>query len=135
MPDVHTRLVHYKRIANAASREELDQLQIELIDRFGLLPPPTKTLFEITWLKLLAQRLGIVKLQAGANGGTLRFAERANVDPAVLVSLVADQPERYKLDGPYKLKFSWPAKSEAERIRQAEQLLLDLGAGKLEAAA
>ncbi|HET7133181.1 MAG TPA: TRCF domain-containing protein, partial [Gammaproteobacteria bacterium] len=65
MPDVHMRLVHYKRIANAANDAELDELQIELIDRFGLLPPPLKTLFTITSLKLLAQRLGVAKIQAG----------------------------------------------------------------------
>ncbi|HEX7081918.1 MAG TPA: transcription-repair coupling factor [Gammaproteobacteria bacterium] len=135
MPDVHTRLVHYKRIANARSREELDRLQIELIDRFGLLPPPTRTLFEITWLKLLAQRLGAVKLQAGASGGTLRFAQRANVDPAALVGLIEDQPARFKLDGPFKLKFTWQAAAEEQRIREAEKLLLQLGAGELEAAA
>lgn len=135
MPDVHMRLVQYKRIANASSREELDELQVELIDRFGLLPPPTKTLFEITWLKLLAQRLGAAKLEAGASGGTLRFSDRANVDPNLLVALVAEQSERFKLDGQYKLKFSWPVRSEAERIKQAEKLLLDLGAGELEAAA
>ncbi|HEX6996421.1 MAG TPA: transcription-repair coupling factor, partial [Gammaproteobacteria bacterium] len=135
MPDVHTRLVHYKRIANAASRDELDQLQVELIDRFGLLPPATKTLFSITWLKLLAQQLGAAKLQAGPTGGTLRFGERANVDPAALIALVEDEPERYRLDGPYTLKFSWRAEAEADRIREAERLLRRLGAGELEAAA
>jgi len=135
MPDVHTRLVHYKRIANAGSREDLDRLQVELIDRFGLLPPPTRTLFEITWLKLLAQRLGAAKLQAGPNGGTLRFAERANVDPAALVGLVESAPERFRLDGPFKLKFAWKLTADEQRIREAEKLLLKLGADKLEAAA
>jgi len=135
MPDVHTRLVHYKRIANATSRDELDQLQVELIDRFGLLPPPTKTLFAITWLKLLAQQLGAAKLQAGATGGTLRFGERATVDPALLIGLVEEFPERYRLDGPYKLKFTWRADSEADRLREAEKLLKRLGAETLETAA
>jgi len=136
---VHTRLVHYKRIANAASREELDRLQVELIDRFGLLPEPTKALFHITWLKLLAQRLGTAKLQAGGAGGTLRFAERAKVDPVALVRLVEEEPERYKLDGQYKLRFSWPKSAQPvpdeQRIRDIETLLLRLGAGDLEAAA
>jgi transcription-repair coupling factor (superfamily II helicase) len=139
MPDVHARLVHYKRIASAMSREDLDRLQIELIDRFGLLPPQTKTLFEITWLKLLAQRLGTAKLQAGAAGGTLRFAERAKVDPIALVNLVESDPERFKLDGPFKLKFSWPPShkgaSDEQRIREVEKLLMRLGAGELKPAA
>ncbi|HEU4618449.1 MAG TPA: transcription-repair coupling factor [Gammaproteobacteria bacterium] len=135
MPDVHTRLVHYKRIANASSREELDRLQVELIDRFGLLPPQAKTLFQITWLKLLAQRLGVRKVQAGASGGSITFADRAKVDPAALVGLVGDEPETYRLDGPYKLRFSWGHAHDEQRVGAVEKLLLRLGAGELEAAA
>jgi transcription-repair coupling factor (superfamily II helicase) len=135
MPDVHTRLVHYKRIANASSREELDRLQVELIDRFGLLPPPTKTLFQITWLKLLAQRLGVRKLQAGAAGGSITFGERANVDPTALVGLVGDAPDTYRLDGAYKLRFSWRLAQDEQRVPEVEKLLRRLGADKLEAAA
>ena len=84
MPDVHMRLVHYKRIANCRASSELDALKIELIDRFGLLPPPLKTLFSITALKLLAPQLGIAKIQAGAEGGSITFAERSRVDPVAL---------------------------------------------------
>ena len=135
MPDVHMRLVHYKRIANASSQRELDDLQIELIDRFGLLPAPVKTLFAITWLKLLAQRLGVAKIQAGAEGGTLRFAERSKVDAAALVALVEDDGDHYRLDGPFKLRFSWDAEPAAKRIESLEALLRRLGAGEHAAAA
>src|SRR5690606_17469226 len=103
----------YKRIANAASREELDALQVELIDRFGLLPPPTRTLFAITWLKLLAQRLGVVKIRAGGASGMLEFGERSAVDPLALVSLVEDEPEQFRLEGPYKLRFTWSLDTDA----------------------
>jgi transcription-repair coupling factor (superfamily II helicase) len=128
MPDVHMRLIHYKRIANARSRGELDDLQVELIDRFGLLPPQTRALFGITWLKLLAQGLGVVKIQAGNDGGTIRFGERANVDPAVLVRLIEEQPELFRLDGPVKLRFTWPPGSKPDRLAALETLLLRLGA-------
>jgi transcription-repair coupling factor (superfamily II helicase) len=131
LPDVHMRLVHYKRIANAASAEELDALQVELIDRFGLLPPATKNLFAVTGLKLLAQRVGILKIQAGASGGTLRFGERAAIDPVALVRLIEREPGRYRLDGPYKLRFSWTFPDEAARIEALRALLLRLGAGRV----
>ena len=130
MPDVHMRLVHYKRIASARSRDELDELQVEMIDRFGLLLPPIKTLFAVTWIKLLAASLGIEKIQAGAKGGVVRFGRRVAVDPGALVNLVAGDPETYRLDGPFKLRFSWQSASDDERIRALERLLLRLGAEK-----
>ena len=126
MPDVHMRLVHYKRIANAASTAELDELQIELIDRFGLLPVPLKNLFAITTVKLGAQALGVTKIQAGAQGGSLRFAERSNVDPAALVALIEAAPTRYRLDGPLRLKFSWQVEVPEQRIGAIEKLLARL---------
>jgi transcription-repair coupling factor (superfamily II helicase) len=123
MPDVHMRLVHYKRIANAANDAELDELKIELIDRFGLLPPPLKTLFAITSLKLLAQRLGVAKIQAGAEGGSIRFAERSKVDPIKLIKLIEGDKERYRLDGPYKLRFTWKLAAAEQRVQALEKLL------------
>jgi transcription-repair coupling factor (superfamily II helicase) len=130
MPDVHMRLVHYKRIANAESKTALDDLQVEIIDRFGPIPEPAKTLFKVTWLKLLAQPLGIDKIQAGAQGGLLRFGERAKVDPVALVSLIEDEPEKFSLDGPFKLRFVSETKTDLQRIQAVETLLLRLGAGE-----
>jgi transcription-repair coupling factor (superfamily II helicase) len=123
MPDVHMRLVHYKRIANAGSNADLDELQVELIDRFGLLPPPLKTLFSITALKLRAQQLGIAKIQASAEGGTVRFAERSSVDPQRLLKLIEGDSARYRLDGPYKLRCSWQLDTPEQRIAAIEKLL------------
>jgi transcription-repair coupling factor (superfamily II helicase) len=101
-----------------------------MIDRFGLLLPPIKTLFAVTWIKLLAASLGIEKIQAGAKGGVVRFGRRVAVDPGALVNLVAGDPETYRLDGPFKLRFSWQSASDDERIRALERLLLRLGAEK-----
>jgi transcription-repair coupling factor (superfamily II helicase) len=128
MPDVHMRLVHYKRIANCRGGSELDSLKIELIDRFGLLPPPLKTLFAITALKLLAEQLGIAKIQASAQGGSITFAERASVDPARLLKLIEGDSKRYRLDGPYRFKFTWAAENAEKRIAAVDQLLKRLGA-------
>jgi transcription-repair coupling factor (superfamily II helicase) len=135
MPDVHMRLVHYKRVANCRSSTELDSLQIELIDRFGLLPPPLKTLFAITALKLLAERLGIAKIQAGAEAGSITFAERSRVDPTRLLKLIQSDNKRYRLDGPYKLRFSWTLDNPEKRIAALDKLLKRLGAEDAAAAA
>jgi transcription-repair coupling factor (superfamily II helicase) len=135
MPDVHMRLVHYKRIANARSNAELDELQVELIDRFGLLPAPLKTLFAITSLKLLAQQLGIAKIQAGAEGGNVRFAERSKVEPTKLLKLIESEPKRYRLDGAYKLRFGWQLEVPEQRLPAIEKLLKRLAPADLAAAA
>jgi transcription-repair coupling factor (superfamily II helicase) len=135
MPDVYMRLVQYKRIANASTRAELDELQVEMINRFGLLADPIKALFGVTWLKLLAAELGVEKLQAGAEGGHLRFGGDANIDAAALVRLIQDDPERYTLDGPDKLRFRWrPAVPPEQRIDRLERLLRKLRVTETEAA-
>ncbi len=128
MPDVHMRLVHYKRIAGATSEEALRELQIELINRFGLLPAPAQTLFELTRLKLMAQSLGVRKIRAGNTGGTFQFKERAAIDPIRLVNLVEDEPESFRLDGPFKLHFKWVLDSDEERTSAVAALLMRLGA-------
>ncbi len=72
--DVQQRLVMYKRISNAQTEAELKELQVEMIDRFGLLPAPVKTLLRQTRLRQRAERLGIVKLEAGAERGRVIFS-------------------------------------------------------------
>ena len=106
--DVHTRLVLYKRIASAKDEEGIRALQVEMIDRFGLLPPPTKTLFAITALKLLAEPLGIRKIEVGGNGGRILFKPKPDIDPMQIILLIQQQPNIYKLDGPDKLRFTQP---------------------------
>ena len=135
MPDVHMRLVHYKRIANCGSSMELDALKVELIDRFGLLPVPLKTLFSITALKLLAGQLAVAKIRAGAEGGSITFAERSRVEPTRLLKLIESDKARYRLDGPYKLRFSWTLENPDKRIAAVEKLLRRLGAEDVAAAA
>src|SRR5690606_16640148 len=48
LPDIHNRLIMYKRIAGAKNDDELTELQVEMIDRFGLLPDQAKLLFKVT---------------------------------------------------------------------------------------
>jgi transcription-repair coupling factor (superfamily II helicase) len=125
----------YKRISGVSSPDELHELQVELIDRFGLLPPPLKTLFAITALKLLAEQLGVAKIQAGAEGGSMTFAKAARVDPTRLLKLIESDRKRYRLDGPYKLKFSWTLESPEKRVAAIDKLLKRLGAEETAAAA
>ncbi|HEV2540507.1 MAG TPA: transcription-repair coupling factor [Frateuria sp.] len=128
LPDVHTRLTLYKRIASARNEDQLRDLQVEMIDRFGLLPEPTKTLFALSSLKLMATPLGIRKLDLGASGGRITFRDKPDIDPMALIRLIQGQPRVYKLDGQDKLKIALDLPGATERIRAAQEVLVQLGA-------
>ncbi len=123
LPDVHSRLVLYKRIANAASSEELRELQVEMIDRFGLLPEPIKNLFRVAELKLKAKPLGVKKIDGGPTGGRIIFGTQPTVDPLQIIQLIQTQPQTYKLDGETKLRFIMELPDSARRIQAVDQLL------------
>ena len=123
LPDVHARLILYKRIANAADEEGLKDLQVEMIDRFGLLPEPTKNLVRMTSLKLKAEQLGIKKIDAGPQGGRIEFAADTSVEPLTLIKLIQGQPKRYKFEGATLFKFMVPMERPEERFNTIEALL------------
>ena len=123
LPDVHSRLILYKRIASAADEDGLKELQVEMIDRFGLLPEPTKNLMRLTLLKLQAEKLGINKIDAGPQGGRVEFAADTCVDPLVLIKLIQSQPNRYKFEGATLFKFQVPMERPEERFNTLEALL------------
>ena len=126
LPDVHARLTLYKRISGARDPEELRELQVEMIDRFGLLPDATKHLFAIAELKLQATQLGIRKLVLGAEGGRLQFEAKPNVDPMTVIRLIQGQPRHYKMDGPDKLRIMLDLPDAATRFNAARGLLTAL---------
>lgn len=121
--DVHVRLVFYKRMANARDEEDLRALQIEMIDRFGLLPIPLKTLFAVTGIKLRAERLGIRKIEAGAQGGRFLFGEHPEIEPMAIIQLIQGQPQIYKLDGPDKIRFFKTLETVEQRLAFVEELI------------
>lgn len=122
LPDVHARLILYKRIASAADEDGLKELQVEMIDRFGLLPEPTKNLVRLTLLKLQAEKLGIKKVDAGPQGGRIEFAADTCVDPLVLIKLIQGQPKRYKFEGATLFRFQVPMERPEERFNTLEAL-------------
>ena len=129
LPDVHTRLVTYKRIASAADADELRELQVEMIDRFGLLPEPTKNLFAITALKLRVQPYGIHKIEAGPQGGRILFGEQPKIDHMRLVKLIQTRPKEYRLDQANgALKFFRAMDDPAKRVAQVETIVGQLTA-------
>ncbi|MDH5303249.1 MAG: transcription-repair coupling factor [Gammaproteobacteria bacterium] len=126
VPDVHLRLILYKRVASSTTAAELRELQVELIDRFGLLPDPAKNLLRIAAIKQQATALGIEKIDAADKGGYLVFGTNSRIDPVALVQLVQNGSQAYKLQGSHRLQFRGNFGSPTQRFEAIEQLLARL---------
>lgn len=124
--DVHERLVLYKRIANAKNNDELKDLQIEMIDRFGLLLDSTKNLFAATKLKLFSEKIGIDKISIYDDKAHLTFADKTTVEPIKIIHLVQKQPKTYQLKGQNQLIIKQTMPEDIERIEWVENLLKKL---------
>jgi len=125
LPDVHARLILYKRIASA-NLAELRELQVEMIDRFGLMPDATKNLIQITKLKLQASEIGIKKIDVGASGGKINFAQDTTVNLDNLIRLVQQNPQTYQLTKSNSVKLRANLASFIERYKFCSQFIKQL---------
>ena len=123
IPDVHTRLTLYKRISSACQAEQLRDLQIEMIDRFGLLPDAAKHLFTIAEFKQIATACGIRKFDLGEQHGRIDFIDTPSIDPMSLIQLIQHQPLHYSMDGPHTLRIKRACPQPADRLNAARALL------------
>ena len=127
--DVQVRLALYKRIAAAADEDALDGMLVELTDRFGEPPTPTRNLLRTARLRLVARRLGLRRVDFGTHGGQLQFEPQNSIDPKKVVALLQSNPREYRLEGPLKLRISHPLVDETERFEFVTALLQRLGGG------
>lgn len=126
IPDVNLRLSMYKRIASCKSIDALDEINVELIDRFGLMPDAAKNLVKIQQLKIQAQNAGIQKIELGPKGGNILFADATNIDPMFIVQLVQRYPNTYKIDSNNRLKVTAKLEDSNDRIKFIEQFISEL---------
>lgn len=123
IPDVHLRLVMYKRISSTTNQEEQDQIYAEMIDRFGLLPKPTKNLFALTTLKHKTVNMGIQKINSGKINGWIKFNDKPNIDMSKMIALIQSQPQIYQFVVPDKLKYNHNIEDPEQRINFIDHLL------------
>ncbi|NOI75148.1 transcription-repair coupling factor [Vibrio coralliilyticus] len=123
IPDINTRLSMYKQIASVSDKAELDDLKIELIDRFGLLPDATKNLLSVSEMKLEAGSLKVKKIEAHDKGGFIEFYPDADINPMYLVKLLQSQPQKFAMEGPTKFKFTVPLVDRRKRIQFVGDML------------
>lgn len=124
--DVHSRLVLYKRIASAKNQAELDDLRVEMIDRFGETPTQLYNLFTVTELKLIAQPLGIKTIKVGAKGGKIEFVTQPQISPERIVRLVQNNPKCYSFAGSTSIKFVIDLSTAQSRLDFVKDLLTSL---------
>ena len=123
--DVNARLGIYKRVASCANLDDIDELQVELIDRFGLLPDAAKNLFSLQHLKLRASDLGIDKIEANPKGGFFEFSQNTKVNPSFIIGLIQTAPNVYKMDGANKLRFAISEANARERLKMITAMIAD----------
>lgn len=122
---IHERLVLYKRLASCDSMDEIDSLHQELVDRFGVLPPPAKALIDCHHLRVLGKPLGIIKIDASETGILIQFTPNPPIDPGHIIRLVQNN-RHYKLAGPDRLKVEGNFPNAESRSRTTRNLLKSL---------
>ena len=123
IPDVHLRLTMYKRIASAISYEQLNELQVETIDRFGLLPDSAKNLFAIAELKLQAAQADIKSIEVGPSGSLIKFVSNPDINIDALMRMIASNPLEYRFIGTESIQVTRDMESEHERFELVSEVL------------
>lgn len=126
LPDIHTRLVFYKRIASAKDKGQLRELEVEMIDRFGLLPYQVKNLFSATEIKLFAEPLNLAKIDAYETQIKITFGKRPKIDIFKLVQLIQRYPKKYDLKGQIELKYFDNMPETQQRTNAIELILASI---------
>jgi transcription-repair coupling factor (superfamily II helicase) len=121
--DVNMRLSLYKKLANCKNQNDIDEFQVECIDRFGLLPDAAKNLIAMTGIKLRAKSLGIEKIEMNPKGGTLLFSQAMKVDPGFIIQLVQQRNREFKFEGSQKLKWIINTDNAQKRLQKVTDLL------------
>lgn len=121
--DINMRLAMYKKLANCQDLEEIDNIQIEFIDRFGLLPQAAKNLVQQAAIKLAAAEININKIEANDLGGTIEFDQEAKIDPGYLIQMIQKKPTLYRFDGPTKIRFMHKTPANHERLDYVLKLI------------
>ncbi len=123
LPDVHQRLVLYKRLSQADSERRLNDLAVEMIDRFGLLPPEVKNLFAAAELRLKARALGIRRLEVGPAGGRVEFLPKPDIDIAELLKMIQKESHTFELPANERLRVKGEYEAAEDRLALAQELL------------
>ncbi|HTN27076.1 MAG TPA: transcription-repair coupling factor, partial [Burkholderiales bacterium] len=125
--DVHERLSLYKRLASCETREALEAMREELVDRFGDLPEPARVLLDSHMLRIMARPVGVARIDATHESVQLQFEEAPAVDPQKVVALV-QRRRSMRLTGRDRLRMDAKLPAWPERVTAVKDLLIELAA-------
>ena len=126
IPDVNLRLTMYKRISNAKTAEQLYEMQVETVDRFGLLPDAVKNLYAIAKLKLDLNKLGIENVEVGPKGGRVRLTNDPNINLGKLMEIMANNPQEFKMQDANTFIVRREMSDAQERFALLDELVREL---------
>lgn len=116
--DIHQRLMLYKRLSNASDQVSLDDIRVELIDRFGLLPEYLQNLFAIAEIKLTSKAMGITSIEANDSQIKIKFDEQPKINHIKLLEMIQTQSKIYHFDGKQTLRILQVAEEMNQRAKQ-----------------
>ena len=126
--DVQERLSLYKRLADTETREQLDLLREELVDRFGELPEPARALLECHRVRIAARALGVTRIDATHESVQLQFVKNPPIDGAKVIDFIRKKGRAAKLAGPEKLRVEAKMPAWQERAQAVKDILQQLAA-------
>jgi len=128
VPDVHQRLVFYKRFSQASNPDEVQDLRSELVDRFGEAPDEVDNLSEQTLLKIDMRDLRLRALEGGPGRLVVTLGADALLDGMKVAGLVQRSKGVYRLTPDMKLVVKLGAEVRGPSlIAEAKKVLRDLG--------
>ncbi|AXI02512.1 transcription-repair coupling factor [Aquirhabdus parva] len=125
--DVHQRLLFYKRISHVSDSESLNEIRVEMMDRFGMLPNQAQNLFHVHRLRIQAEKLGIEKMDFNAKGGIIEFSTETPVEAMTIIKIIQAKPKFFKMEGGRRLRVTANLIDEKERLNFAKELLEQMG--------
>jgi transcription-repair coupling factor (superfamily II helicase) len=126
--DVQERLSLYKRLADAETRESLDLLREELVDRFGELPEAARALLECHRVRIAARALGVARIDATHEAVQLQFVKNPPIDGAKVIDFIRKKGRAARLAGPEKLRVEAKMAAWQERAQAVQDILKQLAA-------
>jgi transcription-repair coupling factor (superfamily II helicase) len=123
IPEAGVRLEFYRKLAMAKTVDAADELELELLDRFGRLPAPAKALCDLSRLRVRMREAGVRELKRGNGALYLTVSDRSMVDRSLLVQWVIREKTTFSFVRGEVLAMKVPGNGPEAVLSAAKNLL------------